>query len=66
MSSITNGTRVEFINWRGEPTQDVVRGEVFQQTQLLEPYARNRRFSAVVLTEYSWIPVSDIVRVLAT
>jgi hypothetical protein len=38
---------------------DTVRG-VFDQTTLLEPYARNRTAEALVLTQHSWCFVSDV------
>ena len=43
--------------------EDVVR-ELFVQELLLEPYARNRTEFAVVLTNYSWTPLSHILEVL--
>jgi|688.fasta_scaffold632453_3 hypothetical protein len=38
---------------------DTVRG-VFDQTTVLEPYARNETAEALVLTEHSWCFVSDV------
>ena len=41
---------------------DTVRG-VFDQTLLLEPYARNTTDEALVLTEHSWCFVSEVLEV---
>ena len=43
----------------GEDYWDTVRG-VFDQTTLLEPYARNTTAEALVLTDHSWCFVSDV------
>jgi hypothetical protein len=55
------GAHVQFKNWRGEIETDVVR-EVFEHESLLEPYARNTTETGLVLTRYSWIPLTDAIR----
>ena len=53
------GDTIRFKNWRGEIVEDVVRG-LFVAERLLEPYARNEKLDAAVLTSYSWILMSEI------
>ncbi len=43
--------------------EDVVR-ECFMQTTVLQPYAENLTFPAVVLTQHSWTPLSSLVAVI--
>ncbi len=54
------GDRVRFLRPDGVICEDVVR-DCFMQTTLLQPYAENLTFPAVVLTEHSWIALSSIV-----
>lgn len=55
--------RIEFINEDGERVEDVVRG-FFNAHVLREPYAPNEIVPAVILTNYSWIPLSQISRIV--
>ena len=53
------GSKIKFHRLDGKVCDDVVRG-LFVQEVLLEPYARNQRRAAVILTEHSWCFVEDI------
>jgi len=54
------GQRVRFRRPDGKVCTDTVRAR-FTQTELLEPYARNRSYPALVLTEHSWCAESDVI-----
>lgn len=59
MHSLTKPIPIRFRNHTGEVVQDEIRS-FFNHVELLEPYAPNRVVPGAVLTEHSWIPVSDI------
>lgn len=60
MSSFRPGDVVTFRRLDGAIVSDTVRS-TFVQTELLEPYARNRSFQALTLTEHSWCAVADVI-----
>jgi hypothetical protein len=43
--------------------EDVVRDK-FTQTILLEPYARNERVPALILSNFSWCRESDVIEIV--
>lgn len=53
------GDTVSFIH-NGHLVRDRVR-RIFVKEIFLEPYARNKKKQAVVLTKYSWIYVDEII-----
>jgi len=57
---ITKAIRIKFRRHDGSIVEDEIRG-FFNHEDLLEPYARNTTTPAAVLTEHSWILLSDIV-----
>lgn len=57
---IKKAIRIRFRRHDGSIVEDEIRG-FFNHEALLEPYARNTITPAAVLTEHSWIPLSDIV-----
>lgn len=61
--NLRDGSRVWFNRGDGTVQQDTVRGGVFIQESLLQPYAENEKAAAVVLTQHSWCYVKDIVKV---
>jgi hypothetical protein len=64
ITKLTDGTRVRFLRPDGAVVEDIVRGGVFQQMSLLEPYGPNEYFPAVVLTHHSWIAADQITEIL--
>lgn len=54
------GDKVTVLDSNGETYTDVVR-DAFWQTTLLQPYAPNETFPALVLTERSWCPLAQVV-----
>jgi hypothetical protein len=54
------GDKITFLRADGKVCNDVVR-KAFVQDVLLEPYARNQRRHALVLTEHSWCFVDDVI-----
>ena len=61
----SNPIHIRFKNHKGILVDDYIRA-FFTQEVLLEPYQRNKQVPAVVLTNHSWIPVSDIVEYVKT
>jgi hypothetical protein len=57
------GSNVKFLRPDGKVCEDVVR-MLFTQDVLLEPYARNQKRPAAVLTQHSWTFIDNIVEVL--
>lgn len=60
MNKILVGSKIRFHRGDNKVCDDVVRG-LFIQEILLEPYARNQRKEAAILTEHSWCFIEDIV-----
>lgn len=58
-SKFKAGDKVIYTDHEGVEHEEVVRGTFIKQ-QFLEPYARNRSFRAVVLTEFSWAYESNV------
>lgn len=52
--------RITFRRHDGTIVEDAIRG-FFNHETLLEPYARNTVVPAAILTQHSWIPLTDIV-----
>jgi len=54
------GDRITFRRADGAVVEDIVRDK-FTYFETLEPYARNRSFPALVLTNHSWCAESDVI-----
>jgi len=61
--TIKIGDEVLFVRADGAICCDTVR-DTFIYEACLEPYARNTKHDALILTEHSWCYVSDVVGVL--
>lgn len=61
--NLRDGSRVLFNRGDGTVQRDTVRGGVFIQQSLLQPYADDEHAAAVVLTQHSWCYVRDIIKV---